>query len=205
MRRPLLLALALLLAGCTMGAPSGQGDQNVQGLILSRQPVCAYRGDVRVPLLVLMAQAVPTATQIPCVDVENLTAEWSVTDVFVRSGRARFALDSFRQMDHHAVVVVLERTCRFGRVTRVPSDHPGIQRYQEVTEVRPGREFRGAIYYLFRGGCVTYRLDFRGGEQARPLGDVVLALGFVTRDQIAEALRRDSRGRLSLDPPGGRR
>ena len=205
MRRPLLLALALLLAGCTMGAPSGQGDQNVQGLILSRQPVCAYRGDVRVPLLVLMAQAVPTATQLPCVEVDNLTAEWSITDVFVRNGRARFALDSLQQLEHHAVVVVLERTCRFGKVTRVPSDHPGIQRYQEVTEVRPGREFRGAIYYLFRGGCVTYRLDFRGGEQARPLGDVVLALGFVTRDQIAEALRRDSRGRLSLDPPGGRR
>jgi hypothetical protein len=205
MRRLPLLALALLLAGCTVGAPSSAGDPDVQGLVLSRQPVCEYRGDVRVPLLVLMAQAVPTATQIPCVDVNNLTAEWSVTDIFVRNGRARFALDSFRQFDHHAVVVVLERTCRFGKVTRVPSDHPGIRRYQEVTELRPGQEFRGAIYYLFPGGCVTYRLDFRGGEQARPLGDVVLALGFVPRDEVAAALRRDSGGRLSLDPPDGRR
>jgi hypothetical protein len=205
MRRPLLPVLALLLAGCTMGAPSGQGDSDVEGLVLSRQPVCEYRGDVRVPLLVLMAQAVPTATQLPCVDLDNLTAEWSVTDIFVRKGRARFALDSLRQLEHHAVVVTLERTCPFGRVTRVPSDHPGIQRYQEITEIRSGREFRGAIYYLFRGGCVTYRLDFRGGEQARPLGDVVLALGFVPRDEVAAALRRDSGGRLSLDPPGGGR
>jgi hypothetical protein len=205
MRRRSLLVLVVLLAGCTMGAPGGQGDPDVQDLVLSRQPVCEYRGDVRVPLLVLMAQAVPTASQLPCVDMNNLTSEWMVTDIFVRNGRARFALDSLRQLGHHAVVVVLERTCRFGKVTRVPTDHPGIQRYQEVTELRPGREFRGAIYYLFRGGCVTYRLDFRGGEQARPLGDVVLALGFVPRDEVAAALLRDSDGRLSLDPPGGRR
>jgi hypothetical protein len=200
--RRLLLALALLLAGCAMGAP---GEQDAGGFAVSRQPVCEFRGNVQVPLLVLMAQAVPTASQLPCVELDNLTAEWNVTDVFVRNGRARFALDSIHRPDHHAVVVVLERTCRFGKVTRVPSDHPGIQRFQEVTEIRSGREFRGAIYYLFRGGCVTYRLDFRGGEQARPLGDVVLALGFVGRDAIAAAIQEDSGGRLSLDPPGGRR
>jgi|GEM_PF-431670 len=205
MRRLLPLALALLLAGCAAGAPAGEGGQDAEGFVVSRQPVCEFRGNVRVALLVLMAQAVPTASQLPCVDLNHLTAEWSVSDVFVRNGRARFALDSYRQLDHHAVVVVLERTCRFGKVTRVPSDHLGIQRYQEIAEIRPGREFRGAIYYLFRGGCVTYRLDLRGGEQARPLGDVVLALGFVGRDAIAAAIREDSRGRLSLDPPGGRR
>jgi hypothetical protein len=203
MSRRLLLALVVLLAGCaTMGPPS---EQDVGDLALARQPLCEFQGNVRVPLLVLMAQAVPTATQLPCVEVDNLTAEWSIRDVFVRNGRARFALDSIHQLEHHAVVVVLERTCRFGKVTRVPSDHPGIQRYQEVTEILPGREFRGAIYYLFRGGCVTYRLDFRGGEQARPLGDVVLALGFVPRDAVAAALLEDSGGRLSLDPPGGGR
>jgi hypothetical protein len=204
-RRRLLLALALLLAGCAMGAPGGEGGQDTEGFVVSRQPVCQFRGTVRVPLLVLMAQAVPTASQLPCVDLDNLTAQWSVSDVFVRNGRARFALDSYGDVDHHAVVVVLERTCRFGKVTRVPSDHPGIQRYQEITEIRSGREFRGAIYYLFRGGCVTYRLDFRGGEQARPLGDVVLALGFVGRDAVAAAVRDDSKGRLPLDPPGSRR
>jgi hypothetical protein len=202
-RRLLPTVLALLLAGCvSMGPPS---ERDAGEFALSRQPVCEFQGNVRVPLLLLMAQAVPTASQLPCVDMDNLTSEWMVTDVFVRNGRARFALDSIHQLDHHAVEVVLERTCRFGKVTRVPSDHPGLQRYQEVNEIRSGQEFRGAIYYLFRGGCVTYRLDFRGGEQARPLGDVVLALGFVPRDAVAAALRKDSGGRLSLDPPGGGR
>ena len=203
MRRLLPLALALLLAGCALAA-GGQGGQGAEGFEVSRQPVCELQGSARVPLLVLMAQAVPTASQLPCVDLDNLTAEWNVSDMFVRNGRARFALDSIHDIDHHAVVVVLERTCRFGKVTRVPSDHPGIQRYHEVNEIRAGA-FRGAIYYLFRGGCVTYRLDFRGGEQARPLGDVVLALGFVARDAVAAAVRDGTKGRLSLDPPSGGR
>ena len=206
MRRRLLPAVALLLAGCTIG-PTGQGGQGPESFAQSRLPVCEIRGNVRVPMLVLMAQAVPTATQLPCVDLNNLTAEWSLSDVFVRNGRARFALDRFQDRRNHAVVVVLERTCRFGqvtsgKVTRVPSDQPGIQRYQEVTEIRPGREFRGAIYYLFRGGCVTYRLHFTGDEQARPTADVVLALGFVSRDAVAAAVRDYSDGRVTLDPPG---
>jgi hypothetical protein len=199
-RRWLLPALALLVAGCTIG-PAGQGGQGPESFAQSRLPVCEIRGNVRVPMLVLMAQAVPTATQLPCVDLNNLTAEWSIGNVFVRNGRARFPLDRFHDTKNHAAVVVLERTCRFGKVTRVPSDQPGIQRYQEVNEIRPGQEFRGAIYYLFRGGCVTYRLHFLGGEQARPLGDVVLMLDFVPREKIAAAIQRDSKGKLSLDPP----
>ena len=198
MRRSLLLALAaLLVAGCV---PVTSGGQPGADLEASRQPVCELKGTARAPQLVLMAQAVPTASQLPCVG--RLAAGWSVTDFFVRNGRARFALDYDRMMGFHAVRVVLERTCTFGKVTRVPSDHLGTQRYQEVTEVRPGQRFRGAIYYLFRGGCVTYRLQFTGDEQARPTADVVLALGFVSRDAVAAAVRDYSDGRVTLDPPG---
>ena len=199
MRRPLLLALVvLLLAGCV---PVTSGGIGRGGFEQSREPVCEIEGTVRVPLLVLMAQAVPTASQLPCVD--RLPAGWRVSDVFVRNGRARFALDYDRMMGFHPVQVVLERTCTIGKVSRVPSDHPGTQRYQEVAELRPGELFRGAIHYLFRGGCVTYRLEFRGDEQARPTADVVLALGFVSRDTVAAAVRDYSEGRVSLDPPGG--
>ena len=197
MRRPLLLALvALAVAGCL---PVTSGGQAGVGFEESRLPVCELKGTHRVPMLVLMAQAVPTASRLPCVG--RLPAGWTVTDVFFRNGRARFALDYDRMMGFHAVQVVLERTCRFGKVTRVPSDHLGTQRYQEVDEIRPGQRFRGAIYYLFRGGCVTYRLQFTGDEQARPTADVVLALGFVSRDAVAAAVRDYTHGRVTLDPP----
>jgi hypothetical protein len=191
-RRLLAVATAVaLLAGCSGTLVGGDYLQ-------ARQPACRYHGRDGNALMVLMAQAVPSATQLPC--VELLPAGWSVSDVYVRNGRARFALDSDR-VGHHAVQVVLEQFCTLGKVTRVPSDHEGTRRYQEVISIEPGRRYRGAVHYLFPGGCVTYRLDFRSDEQARPLGEVSLALGFVSRDALRRMLEDYSDGRVQLDPP----
>ena len=191
MRRLLPLAVAcLLLAGC--------GEPATGGLLAARQPACRYQGRQGTALLILMAQAVPTASQLPC--VELLPAGWSVSDIYVRNGRVRFSLDSDR-VGNHAVEVVLQRFCTLGRVTRVPSDHPGTRRYQEVISIQPGERYQGAVHYLFPGGCVTYRLDFRSDEQARPLGEVSNALGFVPRDALRKTLADYSHGRIPLDPP----
>jgi hypothetical protein len=190
-RRLLLAAVAcLVLAGC--------GEPVTGGFFTAREPVCRYQGRQGTTLVVLMAQAVPTASQLPC--IELLPAGWSVSDIFVRNGRVRFSLDSDR-VGTSAVQVVLERFCTLGNVTRVPSDHPGTRRYQEVISIEPGRRYRGAVYYLFPGGCVTYRLDFRSDEQARPLSEVSLALGFVPRDAVRKTVSDYTHGRLQLDPP----
>ena len=191
-----LLALAtmwLLLAGCA-------GIRTGSSVTEAREPSCRYQGREGTALMVLIAQAVPTASQLPCVELKP--AGWSVSDEFVRNGRVRFALDSDR-VGSHAVEVVLERFCTLGHVTRVPSDHPGTRRYQEVISIEPGRRYQGAIYYLFPGGCVTYRLDFRSDEQARPLGEVSLALGFVSRDALRQTLGDFTDGKVPLDPPPG--
>jgi hypothetical protein len=190
-RRLLLAAVAcLVLAGC--------GEPVTGGFFTAREPVCRYQGRQGTTLVVLMAQAVPTASQLPC--IELLPAGWSVSDIFVRNGRVRFSLDSDR-VGMHAVQVVLEQFCTLGNVTRVPSDHPGTRRYQEVISIEPGRRYRGAVYYLFPGGCVTYRLDFRSDEQARPLSEVSLALGFVPRDAVRKTVSDYTHGRMQLDPP----
>jgi hypothetical protein len=190
-RRLLLAAVAcLVLAGC--------GEPVTGGFFTAREPVCRYQGRQGTTLVVLMAQAVPTASQLPC--IELLPAGWSVSDIFIRNGRVRFSLDSDR-VGMHAVQVVLERFCTLGNVTRVPSDHPGTRRYQEVISIEPGRRYRGAVYYLFPGGCVTYRLDFRSDEQARPLTEVSLALGFVPRDAVRKTVSDYTHGRMQLDPP----
>ena len=190
--RRLLVALAVCLAatGCVRPASSEFSQ--------AREPACRYQGRQGTALVILMAQAVPTASQLPC--VELLPAGWSVSDIFVRNGRVRFSLDSDR-VGTHAVRVVLEQFCTFGRVTRVPSDHSGTRRYQEVISIEPGRRYQGAIYYLFPGGCVTYRLDFRSDEQARPLGEVSLALGFVSRDSLRRTLSDFTDGKVPLDAP----
>jgi hypothetical protein len=190
-RRLLVAAVAcLLLTGC--------GEPVTGGFLTAREPACRSQGRQGSSLIILMAQAVPTASQLPC--VELLPAGWSVSDIFVRNGRARFALDSDR-VGARAVEVVLQRFCTFGKVTRVPSDHPGTRRYQEVISIQPGRRYQGAVYYLFSGGCVTYRLDFRSDEQARPLVEVTNALGFVPREALRQTVATETHGKIPLDPP----
>jgi hypothetical protein len=193
MRRLLPLAVAcLLLAGCAVGPQAGSS------FLEGHEPTCIYQGRQGTALVVLMAQAVPTASQLPCVELKP--PGWTVSDVFVRNGRARFALDSDR-VGVGAVKVVLQEFCDIGRSTRVPSDHPETRRYQEVISIEPGQRYQGAVHYLFGGGCVTYRLDFRSDEQARPLGEVLLALGFVPRDALRQTLDDVTGGKLPLDPP----
>jgi hypothetical protein len=192
-RRRLLAVVAawLLLTGCA-GIRSGSSFTE------AREPSCRYQGREGTALMVLIAQAVPTASQLPCVELKP--AGWSVSNVFVRNGRVRFALNSDR-VGQEAVQVVLQQFCALGQVTRVPSDHPGTRRYQEVISIEAGERYRGAVYYLFPGGCVTYRLDFRSDEQARPLGEVSLALGFVTREALRESISEFTDGKVPLDPP----
>ncbi len=192
MRRRLLLlvTVCLLLSGCAVETGSGFAE--------AREPSCRYQGRAGTALMVLIAQAVPTASQLPCVELRP--AGWSVSGVFVRNGRVRFDLNSDR-VGQRAVQVVLQQFCTLGEVTRVPSDHPGTRRYQEVISIEPGRRYRGAVHYLFPGGCVTYRLDFRSDEQARPLGEVTLALGFVSRDALRQAIGEFTDGEVPLDPP----
>ena len=100
--RRLLVALVVCLAagGCVRPASTE--------LSQAREPACRYQGRQGTALVILMAQAVPTASQLPCVDL--LPAGWSVSDIFVRNGRVRFSLDSDR-VGTHAVRVVLERFC----------------------------------------------------------------------------------------------
>jgi tRNA A-37 threonylcarbamoyl transferase component Bud32/membrane-associated phospholipid phosphatase len=145
----------------------------------------------------LMSQSVPSASLVPCITF--LPAGWSPAGAQSSNGQSSFALDSDR-VGVQAVRVQLTRTCTLGRVTPVPSDQPGISRYQEVIAIEPGRRYQGAVYFVFRGGCVTYRLDLRSDQQARPLAEVNRTLGFVSRDQLRYELRQRSDGRLQLDP-----
>ena len=193
MRRLLPLALAcLVLAGCAVGPQAGSS------FLEGHEPTCTYQGRQGTALVVLMAQ-VPTASQLPCVELKP--PGWTVSDVF-SNGRARLhpRLRPGRRRGRHggAGAVLRHRPS-----TRVPSDHPGTRRYEEVISIEPGQRYQGAVHYLFPGGCVTYRLDFRSDEQARPLGEVSLALGFVTRTPCARRSRTTpTAGSRSTWPPG---
>jgi hypothetical protein len=194
MRRPLLaLAVAALLCGCatTTAKQFGQGHA----------PVCEYRGSPGTPIMVLEAQAVPTASLLPCVKL--LPSGWSLSGgaLLLRNGEARFALDSDR-VGVRAVTVVLQPSCELAGATRVPSDEAGAERYERIDTLTAER-FTGAQLYVFPGGCVTYRFAFTGEGRAVPISEVTQALGFVSRADVRTAIDAFTRGRYQLDPPGG--
>jgi hypothetical protein len=53
---------------------------------------------------------------------------------------------------------------------------------------------------VFPGGCLTYRTESGIGPSAPLLDQAQRAITFRTRDELREALRRRSDGRLELDP-----
>ncbi len=136
--------------------------------------------------MVLMAQAVPDATQVPCLDA--LPAGWELGGVHVERHEASFWLDS-DQAGHKAVRATLVRPedCDVSDATATPSDEVGTERFERPERLPPG--LRTTRYYLFPGGCVTYALDFNQGGSPELLFDVEEALGFVPRAQLVEHVR----------------
>jgi len=139
-------------------------------------------------IFVLEAQAVPSATLLPC--AEPLPGGWSVAGFEVRSGLAQFWLDS-DQAGAHAAEVTLTQTCDVVGATPLPPASDGgapVQRYQAPAAQQPHATIR---YYLFTGGCVTYRLSFTR-QTAPALADQAGEfLGFTPRWVYVNSIRRD--------------
>ena len=113
-------------------------------------------------LFVLMAQSVPGATLIPC--IEALPAGWAYGGSDVSDGMARFWLDSDRG-GLHAVEVSLTASCRIAGAVDVTNStsEGGVRVYLDEFDLHP---FSANKYFIFPGGCVTYR--YRFGPDAEP-------------------------------------
>ena len=130
--------------------------------------------------LVLMAQSVPSADRVPC--IANRPAGWKFEDLAVRRGTSSFSLDSDRA-GGRALVVRLFPSCRVTGATEIASDEAGTRRFERVESVVG--EYEGTRYYVFDGGCVTYRFEF-GRQGLALVNEVSLAIGFISRQEIAE-------------------
>ena len=84
--------------------------------------------------LILAAQAVPSATQLPCV-AEHPTG-WGVEVAQIASGYAEFWLDSDKA-GMRAVTVTLTATCDVSGAQEIPSDEPGTRRFERPAEHSP--------------------------------------------------------------------
>jgi hypothetical protein len=157
------VAAGVLAAGC--GATTNTSD-----------PACAA---VRIEPLYLASQAVRSAAHIPCVNA--YPGGWTLGSLKVRDGRATFTLDSDRG-GSKALTVTLQENCSVSGAIEVPSDHPGMARFDQLPDVAAG--FRGTRAYRFDGGCVTYRFDVRSARAGALVDEASLAVGFLTRAEI---------------------
>ena len=184
-----LLATVLLVAGCGNGGTS----------VSSEVPACAAGdGATAANGVVLMAQSVPTATWLPC--VENVPVGWSFAGLDARSGSSRFWLDSDRD-GVHAIEVRLTSGCDTRGATEIPSDLDDLRRFERVTQVSP--QYLGRRYYVFDGGCLTFVFTLSGDNRGEPLALATQSLGVVSREALAEQVYEASGERLHLDPPAG--
>ena len=160
-----------LLAGC-----GDEGETSGAGV-----PECEASGE-----LVTIAQAVPTATFVPC--IEELPVGWSFGDMEVRDGRASFSLSNDRA-GVRSVVVTLEESCDTSGATELSgSGRPG--RFLRLDQLATRR--RGAWLHRFPGGCVTYGFSVPTDTYDFDAFNVELesALGFFSRRTIAADVMR---------------
>ena len=114
----------------------------------------------------LMAQSVPSASQVPC--VRELPTGWLIAQVAVNSGRSVITLNHDRA-GPGAIVAELTASCDLGGAAEVGSDQPGMRRYERTERSAPqfsGHPLRRVPWPL------PHQPDDRGGRAAaRPAGE----------------------------------
>jgi len=185
----LALLVAAALAGCASDTKSA----------VQAEPLCPVGDDDAGNGVILMAQSVPTASQVPCIRTA-LPLGWDFHHLDVRDGVSRFSLNSDRD-GQQAVEVRLERTCDTDDATEIPSDRDGMRRMERIRQLTP--TFAGERHYLFDGGCLSVAFQLDGDSPGEALALASQAVGFVSRVALREQVRDTSGGRIDLDPPAG--
>jgi hypothetical protein len=135
--------------------------------------------------MILTAQAVPSAAFLPC--IAALPSGWTTADPEIASGRASFVLNS-GQAGLEAVTITLTATCDISGAQRIPSDQPGLRRFERPLSLVP--KYSGVRYYTFPGGCATYRFVLAPGASPVVTTTVDTAVAFMPRSALVSYVRR---------------
>jgi hypothetical protein len=157
----------------------------------------------------LQAQAVPSASRIPCVQTYpagtrgGLRVRDGESVLEIDRGSVDINLDIADQprlvAEGGTVTIRLTATCAVPAAGAGQAVAPGATRFRVQ-----GAGGTTAVVDVFPGGCVTYAPGpDGGGASAALLEQAQRAVTYRTRDELREALRRRSDGRLHLDPAGG--
>ncbi len=169
-RSAALLAAAVAAVGATV---SCSVEQSVAG------PDCSSGGSV-----IIVAQSVPTASHVICFD--PLPSGWSITSVSVTEKRSVITFDSDR-VGSSAAVLRYDEECDTSDAVASPSDLPPTRRFDRIEQVRPG--LLAERFYVFAGGCVSWRFDFDDGTSATEAVAIGDTLVLVPRREFNDLVR----------------
>jgi len=135
--------------------------------------------------MILAAQAVPSAAFLPC--IAPLPSGWTAAGPEIASGQASFVLNS-GQAGLQAVTITLTATCDTAGAQQIPSDQPGMRRFERPLSLVP--EYSGVRYYTFPGGCATYRFVLAPGASPVVTTTVDTVVAFMPRSALVGYVRR---------------
>ena len=135
--------------------------------------------------MILAAQAVPSAAFLPC--IAPLPSGWTAAGPEIASGQASFVLNS-GQAGLQTVTITLTATCDTAGAQQIPSDQPGMRRFERPLSLVP--EYSGVRYYTFPGGCATYRFVLAPGASPVVTTTVDTVVAFMPRSALVGYVRR---------------
>jgi hypothetical protein len=131
---------------------------------------------------VIMAQSVPTAALLPCLD--GLPDGWSFDTVEINQDGTIVTLDSDRAGDGAARLHYTER-CDLHDTVPLPSGGWPAERYDRLHELDP---YWSERVYVFDGGCVRWEFDFDSGASSTLSTELDSRLVLRTRDELEQIL-----------------
>jgi hypothetical protein len=178
-RRGRLAGAMVCLGAAAMLAPACGG-------LYPQEPTC---GAKNTSALILTAQAVPSATLVPC--IAEFPSGWSYDGSRIRSGSAQFFLNSDRA-GFHALEITLTEACDVSNAVEVTAAGgvPGVRVYEEPISLPP--TFQVNRYLRFPGGCVTNRFRFATGASATLALEAQQALSFVSRSVLVKQAKEET-------------
>jgi hypothetical protein len=120
----------------------------------------------------------------PC--LAALPSGWSIGGADITSGKVRLWLDSDRA-GPRAITLTLTAACDTTGTHQIPSDRPGMRRFQHVASLTP--RFSDVRFYTFPGCCATYRFNFGPGASPILADAASSALSFQPRAALVNFIR----------------
>jgi tRNA A-37 threonylcarbamoyl transferase component Bud32/membrane-associated phospholipid phosphatase len=168
--RRVAIAVAMLLTTAIAVIVGGQLFLPVQDIPVGA-PECGTG-----PTMILTAQAVPSATRLPC--IATLPTGWSFESGVVHRNEATFSI-GIDKIGASALEITLTPACEVSAAESTESDEPGTQLYERHTgSSAPYSDLR---MYRFSGGCITYRFAVPADSTSAFISDAEQSLEFERR------------------------